>query len=138
MRIAIAADDNNGLDGNVSHHFGRCPFFLIVNIEDGEVVSNDSIENPFFTGHQPGMVPKFIQEQGADVMISGGMGHRAITFFEQFGIATATGASGTARDTLERYLAGDLQGAAPCRDQDHHSHGDHNRKGDCEDRGKHR
>ena len=115
MRVAISADDNKGLDGMVSHHFGRCPYFLLV-----------IIENPFYAGHQPGMVPQFIQTQGANVMISGGMGGRAIAFFEQFGIATATGASGTARETLERYLAGDLQGAAPCRDQEHQHQGDHN------------
>ncbi len=126
MRVAISADDNKGLDGMVSHHFGRCPYFLLVNIEDGKSISEEIIENPFYAGHQPGMVPQFIQTQGANVMISGGMGGRAIAFFEQFGIATATGASGTARETLERYLAGDLQGAAPCRDQEHQHQGDHN------------
>jgi predicted Fe-Mo cluster-binding NifX family protein len=125
MKIAIAAEDSRGLDGSVSHHFGRCPYFLLVNVEDGKVINVDTIENPFFAGHQPGMVPKFIREQGADVMISGGMGRRAIAFFEEFNISTATGASGTAQETLERYLAGDLQETAPCRDQEHHHSGHH-------------
>ncbi len=129
MRIAIAADDNRGLDGTVSHHFGRCPFFLLVDVEDGEIVGDKTVDNPFYARHQPGMVPEFIQSQGAEVMISGGMGRRAIAFFEGFGIATATGAAGSARETLERYLAGDLQGAAPCRDQEHRHHGDHDH--DC-------
>lgn len=124
MRVAIAADDNKGLDGMVSHHFGRCPYFLLVDIENGEIVGEKAVDNPYYAGHQPGMVPAFIQSQEADVMISGGMGQRAIVFFEEFGIATATGASGTARETLERYLAGDLQGAAPCRDQEHQHQGD--------------
>jgi predicted Fe-Mo cluster-binding NifX family protein len=133
MRIAIAADDNGGLDGMVGHHFGRCPFFLLVDVEDGEIVDEKTVDNPFYAGHQPGMVPEFIQSQGADVMISGGMGRRAIAFFEEFGIATATGAAGSARETLERYLAGDLQGAAPCRDQEHHHHGGHDH--DCGSQG---
>ena len=137
MRIAIAADDNLGLEGMVSHHFGRCPYFLLVDIEDGEITGQEIVENPYYASHQPGMVPSFIQSQKAEVMISGGMGRRAIGFFEDFGIATATGAMGTTRQALEAYLDGVLRGAAPCRDQDPHSHGDHARKGDCEDRGKH-
>ncbi|MGD8814576.1 MAG: NifB/NifX family molybdenum-iron cluster-binding protein [Anaerolineales bacterium] len=137
MRIAIAADDNRGLEGMVSHHFGRCPYFLFVDIEDGEITGQEIVENPYFASHQPGMVPAFIQSQNAEVMISGGMGRRAIGFFDDYGIATATGAMGTARQALENYLDGVLRGAAPCRDQDHHSHGDHPRKDDCENRGKH-
>jgi predicted Fe-Mo cluster-binding NifX family protein len=124
MRVAIAAEDNKGLDGMVSHHFGRCPYFLIVNVEEGEILGEDIVENPYYAGHEPGMVPEFIRNQSAEVMISGGMGPRAIAFFEDFDIATATGASGTARETLERYLAGALHGAAPCRDQDHLHPGD--------------
>jgi len=124
MRVAIAAEDNKGLDGSVSHHFGRCPYFLLVDIEDGKVVGEQSIENPYFAGHEPGMVPEFIRSQNAAVMVSGGMGRRAIAFFEDFNIATATGASGTARETLDRYLEGALQDAAPCSDQDHLHPGD--------------
>lgn len=132
MRVAIAAEDNKGLDGSVSHHFGRCPYFLLVDVEDGKVVGEQSIENPYYAGHEPGMVPEFIRSQNATVMVSGGMGRRAIAFFEEFDVATATGASGTARETLELYLAGNLQAAAPCRDHEHHQQAGHDH--DCGER----
>jgi predicted Fe-Mo cluster-binding NifX family protein len=122
MRIAISAESNDGLDSKVAQHFGRCPYFAFVDVKGKEIQSIDVIENPFFTGHQVGQVPTFIHEQKADVMLSGGMGGRAIQFFQQFGIEIATGAMGTIKDTLENYFAGNLRGAAPCADSIEHGH----------------
>ena len=56
------------------------------------------------------------------VMLSGGMGGRAIQFFDQFGIQAATGATGTVRSALESYLGGELVGAAPCKESVEHGH----------------
>ena len=33
MRIAISIEDNRDLDSTVAHHFGRCPFFALVDLE---------------------------------------------------------------------------------------------------------
>jgi predicted Fe-Mo cluster-binding NifX family protein len=122
MRIAISADEDKGLDSRTSHHFGRCPYFVLVDVEGEEVQRFSVIANPFFAGHQPGMVPEFIHQQGADVMISGGMGHKAIGFFQQFGIKPTTGATGTVLETLERYFGGEISLAEPCRESMEHRH----------------
>ncbi len=123
MRIAISTETNNGLDSLVAHHFGRCPFFALIDVEGTEVKAVEVIENPFYNGHQPGQVPGFIKEQNADVMLSGGMGGRAIQFFQQFGIQSATGATGTVHQALESFLGGELSGAAPCKESVEHGHG---------------
>ena len=136
MRLAISAEDNNGLDSTVSHHFGRCPFFVLVDVEDKEIGEVQVIDNPYYAQHQPGMVPSFINDQGAEVMISGGMGRRAIAFFEQYGIQPATGASGTTRMTLENYLNGTLSTAAPCRESIEHTHDLHKGHGEHDSRDK--
>jgi hypothetical protein len=57
-------------------------------------------------------------------MLTGGMGGRAIMFFQQFGIEGVTGAYGTVRQSVERYLGGQLKGAAPCKESEEHGHGD--------------
>ncbi len=124
MRIAISAETNQEFESVVAHHFGRCPFFALVEVEGKEIQSISMIDNPFFAGHQPGQVPGFIKENNADVMLSGGMGGRAIQFFSQFGIEPATGASGTIRDAVEDFLAGKLQGASSCAESEAHGHGD--------------
>lgn len=124
MRIAISTEDKNGLDSVVSHHFGRCPCYVLVDVdvEDKEIKSVQDIDNPFYAQHQPGMVPEFIHNHGVNTMVSGGMGRRAINFFEQYGIQVATGANGTVRTVLESYLDGGLSGNAPCRESVAHDH----------------
>jgi predicted Fe-Mo cluster-binding NifX family protein len=122
IRVAVSADDGNGLDGVVSPHFGRCPYFVMVDLEGQEVHAVQVISNPYYGHHQPGQVPGFIHSQEANVMLTGGMGGRAIAFFEQYGIQAATGASGTVRYALEQYLGGELTGAEPCRESVEHGH----------------
>jgi len=123
MRIAVSVETNSGLDSMVAHHFGRCPYFALVDMDGTEVKAVKIINNPYYGNHQPGQVPGFIHEQNADVMLSGGMGGRAIQFFQQFGIQAATGATGTVRTALEGYLGGELSGAAPCKESVEHGHG---------------
>jgi predicted Fe-Mo cluster-binding NifX family protein len=124
MRIAISADDRNGLESVVSPHFGRCPHYILVDVEAQEVKAVNAIDNPYYGHHAPGQVPAFINEQRVTVMLTGGMGGRAIAFFERFGIEAVTGASGTVRYALERYLGGELRGYAPCHESQAHGHGD--------------
>ena len=122
MRIAISADDWNGLDSVVSPHFGRCPHYVLVDVDGHEVKAVNAIDNPYYGQHSPGVVPGFIHSQGANVMLTGGMGRRAIAFFEQLGIEAVTGASGTVRRALELYLGGQLRGGQPCRESIKHAH----------------
>ncbi|MEW6717467.1 MAG: NifB/NifX family molybdenum-iron cluster-binding protein [Chloroflexota bacterium] len=123
MRIVVSVETNNNLDSVVAHHFGRCPYFALVDLENRDVKAVQVIDNPYYGNHQPGQVPGFIKSQNADVMLSGGMGGRAIQFFQQFGIETATGATGTVRTALESYLGGELSGAAPCKESIEHGQG---------------
>jgi predicted Fe-Mo cluster-binding NifX family protein len=123
MKIAVTAESNNGLESTVAQHFGHAPYFMLVDVEDGEVTATQGVANPFAEHHQPGQIPGFIKEQNADVILSGGMGGRAIQFFEQYGIKTATGANGTVLHALENYLGGNLTDAAPCDESVEHGHG---------------
>ena len=123
IRIAISANDNNGIESTVSGHFGRCPYFIIVEVEENAIQSVQAIDNPHYASHTPGQVPEFIKRQGAGVMLTGGMGLRAVGFFEQYGIEVATGATGTAQQAVQDYLAGKLRGASPCAEsRRHHGH----------------
>jgi predicted Fe-Mo cluster-binding NifX family protein len=132
MRIAVSADNKSGLDSVISPHFGRCPHFVLVDLDDHDVKEVREVDNPYFAQHQPGQVPAFINSLGADVMLTGGMGGRAIMFFQQFGIEGVTGAHGTVRQSVERYLGGQLKGAAPCKESEEHGHGDIPAQGEYE------
>jgi predicted Fe-Mo cluster-binding NifX family protein len=91
---------------------------------DGQLDSVSVIENPYYNQHVPGQVPAFIQSQGVDVMLTGGMGRRAIALFEEYGIEAVTGAQGSVRQALQSYLGGELRGVEPCREDYEHSPSD--------------
>ena len=118
--IAFACEANNGLESEMSMHFGRCPYYMMLDVEGTEVVKTEAIENPFFNGHVPGAVPEFINKQNVNVMIAGGMGPKAIDMFGGFGIDVITGVAGKVGNVLKAYLDGKVSGTAACK----HDHGD--------------
>jgi len=102
MRIAISTDR-----GFVSAHFGRCPSFTIADIEDSKVVKKNVIDNP---GHQPGLIPQLLHEQGAECILCGGIGQRAVGIFNEFGIEVIAGVSGNVDKAIEEFSNGTLKG----------------------------
>ncbi|MEA3308451.1 MAG: NifB/NifX family molybdenum-iron cluster-binding protein [Chloroflexota bacterium] len=125
MRIAISADNSAGLESIVAHHFGRCPYYAFVDIEGREVQSVKVLPNPYYERHQPNVVPPWVNKQGGEVMLAGGMGRRAVLLFKQFGIQAHTGAAGTVRRALEQFLGGKLEDARPCNEHAHAGEHEH-------------
>ena len=103
VKIAISTSQNE-----VFPHFGRAPEFTFITIdeENKKVIKKEVLSNP---GHTIGSIPQFINDQGAKYMISGGMGHRAQAFFNQFGIETIVGISGNINDVIKKILDGTLE-----------------------------
>ncbi|MCK4851565.1 MAG: NifB/NifX family molybdenum-iron cluster-binding protein [Candidatus Omnitrophica bacterium] len=91
----------------VSAHFGRCPSFTIVDIEDSKVLSKEVIDNP---GHHPGFLPQFLHEKGVGCIIAGGMGQNAVRLFVQQNIETVVGISGTVNEVIDKIVNGTLEG----------------------------
>jgi len=108
VRLAFASEDDSGLDSRISDHFGRCPYYTFVDVEDGKVMNVEVKANPYFNTHMPGAIPQFIAGEGAKVVFAGGMGPRAVEWFNRLGIQPITGVSGRVRDILDDYLAGRL------------------------------
>ncbi|KPJ60647.1 MAG: dinitrogenase iron-molybdenum cofactor [Latescibacteria bacterium DG_63] len=102
MRVAISTDGNL-----VSAHFGRCPHFTIVDVENGELTNRVLVENP---GHQPGAIPQFLSQKGVECIVAGGMGMRATMFFNQEGIQAIVGVSGEIDEVIDRLKNGTLVG----------------------------
>jgi len=86
MKIAISTDS-----GHVSAHFGRCPAYTLVDIEEGKIIRRTEIPNP---GHQPGFLPDYLSRMGVTAIIAGGMGPRAQGLFAEKKIQTIIGVQG--------------------------------------------
>ena len=100
-------------EGKLTAHFGHCQEFALVVVEDNQIKSKETLVPP---PHEPGVLPKWLHEQGADVIIAGGMGARALDLFAQNNIKVIVGASALAPEQLvKQYLDNSLQtGANVC------------------------
>ena len=90
-------------------HFGHCEAFALVEVdaEKREILDSDMVEPP---AHQPGALPRFLAEKGANVIIAGGMGSRAQGLFAQQGITVVVGAPSEEPEAIVRaYLDGTLE-----------------------------
>ena len=104
MRIAIPV-----VNGRLSAHFGHCEKFALIDADSTKktILGEEMIASP---EHQPGLLPKWLAEQGADVIIAGGMGMRAKSLFTEQNIEVVVGAgTENPRTIAEAYLAGKLE-----------------------------
>jgi len=104
MKIAIPL-----AGGRLSMHFGHCEQFALVDVDESarSATGTDLVIPP---PHEPGLLPRWLGELGADVIIAGGMGHRARQLFAQNGIRVVVGAPADPPDQLvAAYLNGTLQ-----------------------------
>lgn len=104
MRIAIPV-----VEGKLSQHFGHCETFAIVDTDGDsrQVVNRKDLTPP---RHEPGALPRWLHDEGVNVIIAGGMGQRAQQLFAQNQIEVVVGAPAESPDNLvSAYLNNTLQ-----------------------------
>ena len=103
MKIAIPM-----AEGKLCMHFGHCEQFALldVNPESKQVTGRQLLTPP---PHEPGVLPRWLHQQGANVIIAGGMGQRAQALFTENGIQVVVGAPAEAPERLAAaFLDGSL------------------------------
>jgi len=109
MIIAFASDDNRGIEGILAYHFGRCPYFTFVEVDDNSVKNVTVENNPYADSHEPGVVPEYIHSKGAEMIVAGGMGPRAQEWFSKLGVRPVVGGYGRIRDIVEQIMQGPVK-----------------------------
>ncbi len=104
MKIAIPV--SNGL---LCAHFGHCEQFAILEADPhGKEIAKKTMHTP--PPHEPGLLPRWLHELGANVIIAGGMGQRAQQLFAENNIEVVVGApSETPEQLVTAYLGNTLQ-----------------------------
>lgn len=85
VRIVIPVEDEEGK--MLSAHFGRAPYFAWFDLERGEIVDQGVKPNDSSHFGGVGLPPERMMAMGADVVISSGMGMRAIREFQDSTVA---------------------------------------------------
>jgi len=107
MKIAIPVTG-----GVLSAHFGHCEQFALFTVDETSRTLGDRVLLPA-PPHEPGMLPRWLHEQGATVIIAGGMGARAQGLFAQAGVQVVVGAPVAAPEAVAQdFLDGTLRPGA--------------------------
>ena len=109
MKIAISSTGNN-LESEVDARFGRCSYFLIVEIENNEIKDFKAIENTAKAqmGGAGIIAGEIVAKQKVDAIITVNLGPRAFSVFEQFKIKTYQG-EGKIKEVVQDFLDGNLK-----------------------------
>lgn len=96
MKIALPT-----AEGKLCMHFGHCEKFAFVTVDPDtkKIMSTEMLTPP---PHEPGVLPKWAADNGASLIIAGGMGQRAQQLFEQHNVKVVVGAR---PDSLENLVA---------------------------------
>jgi predicted Fe-Mo cluster-binding NifX family protein len=128
MTIAIPTTE-----GRLHEHFGGSTQFSFVQTDPAQrkILGIRIVTAP---PHAPGLFPRWLREQGANVVIAGGIGQRALDLFARQGIEVRAGEAGATVESLAAaYLNGQLvnkpEGCAHHHDDagehpHHHHHAD--------------
>jgi predicted Fe-Mo cluster-binding NifX family protein len=103
MRVAVPVTN-----AKVAAHFGHCSDFALFDVDEATkaIVKKEIIPSP---GHEPGFLPAWLAEEGASVVIAGGMGSRARALFNENRIEVVVGVLGDdPEEAVLDYIKGEL------------------------------
>ena len=104
MKIAISSMSKN-VDSKIADVFGRCPYFVIAEVENKKIKETKTIENKNID-QMSGvgiLTAKLMAEKNVDVVISKNIGPRAMDVLRQFDIAVYSG-EGIIKDVLQEFI----------------------------------
>jgi len=93
----------------LSKHFGRAPYFIIVELEDVNISNVQAVpnESEHFGGF--GLPSERILQFRPNAVITYGMGPRALSIFQEAGVAVLKANADTVKDVVEAYRQDKLE-----------------------------
>ena len=121
MKIAVSSSGKD-LDSQVDPRFGRCAYFIIVETDDMsfEAFDNESISLGGGAGIQSA---QFVASKGAVVVVTGNCGPNAVQALAAASVKIYVGQSGTVRESIEKYMKGDIKSTNTPNVADHYGMG---------------
>lgn len=122
VRIVIPTLDESGLNALLSEHFGRAPYFTVVDLgEDGHVTGQRTIANDSEHFGGVGLPPDRILQLKPNALITYGMGPRALTIFQNARVAVLRTSAYRVREVVTAYNNNELDELTEgCHQARHH------------------
>jgi predicted Fe-Mo cluster-binding NifX family protein len=107
MTVAISAT-NQSLDASIDPRFGRCQYFLLIDPDTMNFTTELNMSKGAVSGAGISAA-QYLVNKGVRTIITGRVGPNAFDVLSSAGIKILTGAQGTVRETLEKYMNGQMQ-----------------------------
>jgi predicted Fe-Mo cluster-binding NifX family protein len=124
-RIMMPVEDKAGLAAKLAHHFGRAPYFALVEIEETQktpVVKTEPNRSEHMGG-APGHSHESFLALKPDVVVAYSMGPGALTTFQNAGVTVLEAKADTVKGNIEFFKEGELKElAGGCEHAHHHEH----------------
>jgi len=109
-RIVVPVLDEKGIDAQLSEHFGRAPYFVIIDLDDeGHVIGQGTISNTSEHFGGVGNASDRILQLQPRALITYGMGPRAIRLFQNAGVAVLRSDVNNVREVVRAYNNNELK-----------------------------
>ncbi|MBZ2166466.1 NifB/NifX family molybdenum-iron cluster-binding protein [Methanobacterium spitsbergense] len=111
MKICIPSMDNNGLFSEISVHFGKSPYFTILDVKDNKIEEIEVIESEGRHAGGKKTLAEIIIQSKPDVLLCANLGSKALQMFNKEDIKIYVGASGNVKNTFEEWKNDNLKRA---------------------------
>ncbi|MCW4037453.1 MAG: NifB/NifX family molybdenum-iron cluster-binding protein [Candidatus Bathyarchaeota archaeon] len=110
VRIVIPVLDGRGLNAQLSEHFGRAPYFAVIDLaDDGRILAQESIANVSEHFGGVGRPPDRILQLKPTALITYGMGPRALHIFQSARVAVLRANANAVRNVIAAYADDQLE-----------------------------
>jgi len=124
-RIMMPVEDENGLEAEVAHHYGRAPYFALVELDENQktplvkIVPNRSEH----MGGAPGHSHESFLALKPEVVIAYSMGPGALNTFLGAGVTVLEATAIKVKGNVDAFKEGKLKKlAGGCEHAHHHEH----------------
>ena len=124
-RIMMPVEDEAGLEAKVAHHFGRAPYFAIVELDETQEIPKVETEpnRSEHMGGAPGHSHESFLALKPDIVVAYTMGPGALNTFQNAGITVLKAIENTVKGNIESFKEGKLKEmVGGCEHAHHHEH----------------
>jgi predicted Fe-Mo cluster-binding NifX family protein len=109
-RIIIPASNQEGLEAPLAEHFGRAPYFTVIELnENREVINFRTVPNVGEHTGRMGQPHDVVLELQPTAIITYGMGRRGIQSFQTAGVSVLKANANTVSEVIAAYKENKLQ-----------------------------
>jgi len=120
-RVVVPTEDQTGLNAHLAEHFGRAPYFAVVDLDDNkEITKVETVTNMGEHLGGVGLTHDNIAQLKPNAIVAYGMGPRGINSFQSAGITVLKANADTVNEVIAAYKEGKLQVLAEGCEHAHH------------------